>query len=73
MDHLTRLYRIRKTCLEMLGDRDYIITAVSYLIIPFLIYDFWACITLLLANLAVYHQLDLLRNAISLISTRFTH
>ncbi|KAG7675050.1 putative DNA-directed RNA polymerases II and IV subunit 5A [Nannochloris sp. 'desiccata'] len=27
MDHLTRLYRIRKTCLEMLGDRDYIITA----------------------------------------------
>lgn len=28
MDNATRLYRIRKTCLEMLADRDYVVTSV---------------------------------------------
>lgn len=28
MDNLTRLYRIRKTCLEMLRDRGFLITQV---------------------------------------------
>ena len=28
MDNLTKLYRIRKTCLEMLNDRQYLIGQV---------------------------------------------
>ena len=28
MDNLTRLYRIRRTCLEMLNDRNYLIVKV---------------------------------------------
>ena len=30
MDNMTRLYRVRKTCIEMLHDRDYVITTVSH-------------------------------------------
>ncbi len=31
MDQCTRLYRVRKTCLEMLQDRGYVITSVRCL------------------------------------------
>lgn len=61
MDNLTKLYRIRKTCLEMLNDRQYLIGQVSFWQPPCAAYHtfLYGDRSIMLPRIAAYNQSSL--------------